>query len=323
MIIERILALALAVFVVISNANSAAAARTYPAKLVKIIVPFPPGGGVDATARVIADRLSRAFGQQVFVENRPGSGAIIGSEAAARSPADGHTILVTSDSVTSTPHVLKMNIDPLKDLVPVIQLTRQPVVLAVHPSLGVNSVAELVALAKRKPGMSYATSGLASPQSIAPLWFARIAGIKLEAVPYRGGAPAINDLIAGHVKIGSLGSAPMIPHYQAGIARLLAQTTEVRSPSLPEVPTYQEAGIAGLVLDQWFGVFVPAGTPPAIVARLNAEIGKVLSDPSVRENFLRTAQEPVGGSAAQFSRLVREDYDKYVRLVKELNVKVD
>jgi tripartite-type tricarboxylate transporter receptor subunit TctC len=154
-------------------------------------------------------------------------------------------------------------------------------------------------------------------------WFASIAGIKLEQVPYRGGAPAINDLIAGHVKLGSLGSTPLLPHYKAGTLRLLAQSTLARSPSLPEVPTYQEAGIKGLVLDQWLGVFVPAGTPPAIATRLNAEISRALADTTVRESFLQSAQEPVGGGAGQFARYVREESDKYARLVRDLDVKVN
>ena len=168
-------------------------------------------------------------------------------------------MLIAPDQVTSAPHVFKVSFDPLKDFVPVIQLSRQPVVLAVHPKLGVGSVAELVALAKQRPGLSYATSGVGSQQHMTAEWFAQIAGIKLEHVPYRGGAQAINDLVAGHVMIGSLGSTPLIPHYKAGTLRLLAQTTAERSPSLPDVPTYQEAGIK-LVLDQWLGVFVPAGT---------------------------------------------------------------
>jgi tripartite-type tricarboxylate transporter receptor subunit TctC len=188
----------------------------------------------------------------------------------------------------------------------------------------VNTLADLIALAKRQPGLTYALGGgTGGQQHIVVEWFARLAGIKLEQVPYRGGGPAINDLIAGHVKIGSLGSTPLIPHYQAGTLRLLAQSTDKRSPSLPEVPTYQEAGIPGLVLDQWLGVFVPAGTPPAIVSRLNSEIDKALSDPTVRESLLKSAQEPVGGSAEQFARLVREDFAKYGRLVKELNIKLN
>ena len=206
---------------------------------------------------------------------------------------------------------------------PVIQVSRQPVVLAVHPKLGVSSIAELVALAKQRPGLSYATSGVGSQQHMAVEWFARLAGIKLEHVPYRGGAQAINDLVAGHVMIGSLGSTPLIPHYKAGTLRLLAQTTADRSPSLPDVPTYQQAGINELVLDQWLGVLVPAGTPAAIVARLNSEIGKALGDPAVRDGLLKSAQEPVGGSAEEFARLVRDDYAKYERLVKELNIKAN
>jgi tripartite-type tricarboxylate transporter receptor subunit TctC len=201
-------------------------AQTYPSRPIKAIVPFPAGGGTDATARIVAEHLSHALGKNVIVENRGGAEGVVGTEAAARSAPDGYTILITADSITSIPHVLKMTIDPTKDLVPVIQLTRQPVVLAVHPSLGANSIDELIALAKQRPGMGYATSGLAAPQSIAPLWFARIAGIRLAPVPYRGGGPAINDLIAGHVKIGSVGSAPLIPHYKVGNVRLLAQTAK-------------------------------------------------------------------------------------------------
>jgi tripartite-type tricarboxylate transporter receptor subunit TctC len=154
-------------------------------------------------------------------------------------------------------------------------------------------------------------------------WFAQIAGIKLEHVPYRGGGQAINDLIAGHIQIGSLGSSPLIPHYKAGTLRLLAQSTLARSPSLPDVPTYQEAGVKGLVLDQWLGVFVPAGTPSAIITRLNTEMNRALGEATIRESFLQSAQEPVGGSAEQFSRLIREDFDKYGRLVNELNIRVN
>jgi tripartite-type tricarboxylate transporter receptor subunit TctC len=194
----------------------------------------------------------------------------------------------------------------------------------VHPSLGVNSIADLVTLAKQQPGLNYALGGgTGGQQHIVVEWFAQIAGIKLTPVAYRGGGPAINDLIAGHVKIGSLGSTPLIPHYKAGTLRLLAQSTAARSPGLPEVPTYQEAGIEGLVLDQWIGVLVPARTPPVIVARLNVEINKALADVAIRESFLQSAQEPVGGSAKQFSRLFHDDFEKYGRLVKDLNIKAD
>src|SRR5215470_17737574 len=222
-------------------------AQAYPTRPVRIIVPFPAGGSSDVGTRIVAEYLSRSFGRQFFVENRSGAGGNIGIEAVARSAPDGYTLLATgNDVVASAPNAFKLNIDPLKDLVPVIQLSRQPVVLAVHPSLGVNSVAELVALAKRAPGLNYALGGGAGRlQHIVIEWFAKIAGIKLVQVTYRGGAPAINDLLAGHVKIGSLGLTPLIPHYQAGTLRLLAQSTAARSSSLPQVPTYQEAGIQG------------------------------------------------------------------------------
>jgi tripartite-type tricarboxylate transporter receptor subunit TctC len=296
----------------------------WPSRPIHFIVPFPAGGSTDVAARVIANSLTRVLGQQIVVENKSGANGNIGIEAAARSPADGYTILVATDAVSSNPHVYKMNIDPLRELVPVIQLSRQPMVLAAHPSLGIASLAELIALARQQPGLRYATgSGYGSAQHMVVQWFASIADLKLEQVPYRGGAPAINDLIAGHIKLGSLGSTPLIPHYKAGTLRLLAQSTLARSPSLPDVPTYQEAGIKGLVLDQWLGVFVPAGTPPAIAARLNAEINHALADAAVRDSFLQSALEPVGGTAAQFAQLVRDDHDKYARLVQQLNIKVN
>jgi tripartite-type tricarboxylate transporter receptor subunit TctC len=303
---------------------NAATAQSYPVRPIKFIVGFPPGGATDVGARIIAEHLSRVFAQQIYVENKSGATGSIGTEAAAKSPPDGYTVLIAPDSVVSNPHVFKINIDVLKDLVPVIQLSRQPIVLAVHHSLGVSSLAEFIGLAKQRPGMSYASgAGAGSPQHIVVQWLAQIAGIQLEHVPYRGGGQAINDLVAGHVKLGSLGSSPLIPHYKAGTLRLLAQTTEARSPGLPEVPTYQEAGAKGLVLDQWLGVFVPAGTPPAIIARLNSEMNKALTDQGIRDNFLQSAQEPVGGTAEHFSRLVHDDYEKLGRLVRELNIKAN
>ena len=296
--------------------------QEWPSRPVRFIVPFPAGGSTDVAARVIGEYLSRTLRQQIVVENKTGANGNIGIETAAKSSADGYTVLVATDAVTSNPHVYKMNIDPLKELVPVIQLSYQPMVLAAHPSLGIASLAELIALAKEQPGLRYATgSGVGSPQHMVVQWFAQTAGIKLEQVPYRGGAPAINDLLAGHVKLGSLGSTPLIPHYKAGTLRLLTQSTEKRSPSLPDVPTYQEAGIKGLVLDQWLGVFVPAGTPPAVAARLNAEINRALTDAAIRDSFLQSAQAPVGGSADTFAGLVRDEFAKYERLVKELNIK--
>jgi tripartite-type tricarboxylate transporter receptor subunit TctC len=324
MITRRNFALSLAALPFGLAKIATAHAQAYPSKPIRFVVPFPAGGSTDVGARLIAEKLSRAFGQQVYIENKSGANGAIGIEDAARSAPDGSTILVTIDAVASNPHVYHTNINPSKDLIPIIQVSRQPIVLAAHPSLGVSSLAELIALAKQQPGLPYATgSGRGSLQHMAVQWFAQLAGLTLEQVPYRGGGPAINDLLAGHVKLGSLGSTPLISHYKAGTLRLLAQTSKSRSPSLPDVPTYEEAGIKGLVLDQWLGVFAPAGTPPDIASRLNSEINKALADPAVRKNFLDSAQEPIGGTADQFATLVREDYAKFGRLVKDLNIKAE
>jgi tripartite-type tricarboxylate transporter receptor subunit TctC len=301
-----------------------ATAQAWPSRPIHFIVPFPAGGSTDVGARVVADYLSRALGLQIVIENKSGANGNLAIEAVAKSTPDGYTVLVSTDAVSTNPHVYQMSIDPLKDLLPVIQLSRQPIALTAHPSLGVSTLAEVTALAKEQPGLRFATgSGFGSLQGMVVLWYAQLAGVIMEQVPYRGGGQAINDLIAGHIKIGSLGTTPLLPHYQAGTLKLLAQSMQTRSPTLPDVPTYQEAGMKGLVVDQWLGVFVPAGTPPTIAARLNTEIGKALGDEKVRKSFTEQAQDPVGGTAEQFADLVREDYDKYARLVKGLHIKAN
>ena len=318
--IGRIFAAAVAL---IAMANVGVWAQDWPNRPVRVVVPFAAGGSTDVAARLVADYLSRSLGQQVFIENRTGANGNIGIESAARSKSDGYTILIAPDAVVSNPHLYKLKYDPLKDLTPVVQISRQPIVLAAHPSIGVKTVAELIALAKREPGLRYALgSGVGSAQHMVGEWFARIAGIQLQAVAYRGGGQAINDLVAGHVKLGSLGSTPVIPHYQAGTLLILAQTTEARSKSLPEVPTYQEAGINGLVLDQWVGVFVPAGTPAAIIARINSEVNKALADRAVNDALDKSAQEPVGGTAEAFWKRVQDEFSKYASLTKDLGMKV-
>jgi len=216
----------------------------------------------------------------------------------------------------------KVEHNALKDLAPVVQLSVQQIVLAAHPDLGAKTVTELVALAKKQPGLRYATgSGIGSAQHMATAWFAQIAGIELTQVPYRGGGQAINDLIAGHITLGTLGSTPLIPHYKAGKLKLLAQTTATRSKSLPDIPTFQEAGVPGLVMDQWLGVFVPAGTPADIVQKLNAEVNRALQDKALLDNFDKSALDVVGGSSEQFSKRVREDYSKYEKIARDLKIK--
>jgi tripartite-type tricarboxylate transporter receptor subunit TctC len=307
--------------IIATCAPAASTAADWPNRPVHFIVPFPAAGSTDVAARIVGDFLSRRLGQQIVVENKSGANGNIGIEFAAKAAPDGYTVLVATDAISSNPHVYKMNIDPLQALTPVIEISHQPIALAAHPSLGVATLAELTAAAKREPNMPFATgSGVGSLQAMVALWYAKLAGVSLKQVPYRGGGPAINDLIAGHVKLGSLGTTPLIPHYQAGTIKLLAQSTAARSAALPNVPTFREAGFAELVVDQRIGVFLPVGTSPDIAARLNREIDAALKDEKIRKTLADQAQESAGGTAAQYGALVREDSDKYGRLVKELDI---
>jgi tripartite-type tricarboxylate transporter receptor subunit TctC len=307
-----------------TSASSMAMAGEWPDHPIHFIVPFPAGGSTDVAARVVGDYLSHTLGQQIVIENKSGANGNIGIEYVAKSANDGYTVLVATDAVSSNPHVYKMEVDPLKDLVAVIELSRQPIALAAHPSLGVTTLAQLTERVKQQPGLGFATgSGVGSLQAMVGLWYAKLAGITLEQVPYRGGGQAINDLVAGHVKLGSLGTTPLVPYYKSGGLNLLAQSMARRSPALPDVPTFQEAGFDALVVEQRIGVLVPAGTPPEIVARLNSGMNAALGDEKVRKIFTDQAQEPTGGTSDQYAKLVREDSEKYARLVKELNVKVE
>ncbi len=304
-------------------APGTALAQGWPAKPVRMVVAFAPGGSTDIAVRALAERMSPALGQPVVVENRAGAGGNVAAESVLKLPADGYTVLATADSLASNPHLYKLSFDPRKDFVPVLQLTRQPIVMGAHPSLGVNTLVELIALAKAKPGLAYATSGSGSIQHMAGEWFAKLAGVQLTHVPYKGGGQAITDLLGGQVPLGSLGNTPLLPHYRAGKLRILAQTSANRSPSLPDVPTYSEAGLKELVLEQWLGLFVLAGTPAEAINRLNAEGNRGLADAAVRERYAQNGLEPVGGSLEQFARQYRDDYEKYARLIKDLSIKLD
>ena len=312
------------ILAVAALAPPGAAAADWPERPVHFIVPYPAGGASDVATRIVTNYVSGTLGRRIVVENRSGANGNIGIEYAAKSAPDGYTVLVVPQDLSSNPHVYKMTVDPLKALMPVVQILRQPMILAAHPSLGVGTLSELTALAKQQPGLPFGTgSGVGSSQAMVALWYAKLAGVTLKQVPYRGGAPAITDLIAGHVKLGSLGSTPLIPHYQAGTLKLLAQSTATRAPSLSKVPTFREEGFSELVLDQWIGAFVPAGTPEAIAARLNAEVNAALRDEGVRKRLADQAQEPVGGAAEAYARYVREESEKFGRLVKELNITIE
>jgi tripartite-type tricarboxylate transporter receptor subunit TctC len=305
----------------LAGARIAGAQEAWPNRPVKFIVPLAPGGAIDFIARAVGERMSHTIGQQVVVENRTGAGGTIGMDTALKSPPDGYTVLITNDNAASAPHIMSMSYDYTKELLPVCYLGRHGQILAAHASLGVNSVKELVDYVKANPGLGLATSGVGSNQHVICEWFKREAGIKLEHVPYRGAGQAINDLVAAHVKTAFLGPTAIIPHYQAGTLRMLAQSSGKRGPTLQQVPTLEDAGYKGLVLDAWYGAFVPPGTPPAIIAKLNAEMNKALKDAKLLDTFSKGAIEAVGGQPDELGSLARADSEKYARLVKELNIK--
>ena len=307
----------------VSAAGLPAFADTWPSKPVRIIVPLAPGGAIDYVARQCAQVISAAIGQQFFVENHTGAGGSLGMDLAMKSAPDGYTILITNDNAASAPYILKLKYDYTKVLVPVIDLAHQPQVFAVHPSLGVGSIAEFVAYVKKNPGLGFASSGVGSNQHVIGLWFAREAGIKIEHVPYRGAGAAVGDLLGGHVKSAFLGPTALINHHRAGTIKILAQSSAKRAPTLPDIPTLVESGYKGLVLEAWYAAFVPPGTPPALIARLNAEMNKALKDPKLIDTFTKGAIEPVGGTPEDIGKLARDDSEKYARLVKELNIKVN
>jgi tripartite-type tricarboxylate transporter receptor subunit TctC len=297
-------------------------AQDYPNRAIKIVVPFPAGGSNDVAARIVAEHLPTVLGQSVYVENKGGANGTIGTTEVARSAPDGYSILVTSDSAVTNLYNFKSAPDPARELTALFQISRQPVVLVVHPSLGVSSIAELVAHVKLQPGLRYGTgSGLGSPQYVVAEWFAKLAAIKVEQVPYRGGGPLMNDLVGGHIKAATMGATPAIPFHQAKTLLLLAQSGATRSPTLPDVPTFQQTGFPELVLAQWVGVFAPAGLPAAIAQRLNSDLNKVIAMAPVRAALLQSAQEPVGGTQAVFSEVISGDIEKYGRLKKQLEVK--
>ncbi|HEY1475476.1 MAG TPA: tripartite tricarboxylate transporter substrate binding protein [Pseudolabrys sp.] len=312
--------LALAGGVLTRLARPALAQAKWPDKPVRIIVPLAPGGAIDFVARQCAQVMSQTYGQQFYVENKTGAGGTIGMDTAMKSAPDGYTILITNDNAASAPHILKLTYDYTNMLVPVILIATQPQIFAAHPSLGVSSVAEYVAYAKKNPGLGFASSGVGSNQHVVGAWFAKDAGITLEHVPYRGAGQAVTDLLAGHVKSAFLGPTSMIPHWKAGNLKFLAQTSAKRAPTLQDVPTLESTGYKGLVLEAWYAAFAPPGAPPELVATLNAAIEKSMADKNLQENFVKGSLESVGGAPDKLGQLAKADSVKYERLVRELNI---
>jgi tripartite-type tricarboxylate transporter receptor subunit TctC len=303
---------------------TAAVAQDWANKPIRIVVPFPSGGTTDTAVRPLADRLSQQLGVAVVVENKPGAAGRIGYEFAAKAAPDGYTLLAGTDSLGLQPHLdPPPNYDPIRDFAPIAQLSSQPLVIAVHPSLGVTTLQQLVGLGRTKrEAIGYATSGIGSSQNFAGEWFASAAGLKMLHVPYRGGGQAVSDLLAGQVQLAVLGIAPMLPYHKTGRIRILAVTTAERSPALPDVPTLKELGY-DVVVDQWMALLAPARVPPAILERLNAEVNTALRDARLRAAYESAAMRPVGGSAAELGALLQGEYRRFGQLTRELRFKAE
>ena len=299
------------------------AAAQWPAKPIRIIVSYPPGGGADITARLLAPRLTDALKQQVVVENRGGAGGAIGGDAAAKAAPDGYTFLLDAANHAVNPSLQpKMPFDTLKDLTPVSLLVQVPNVLVVTPSFPPNSVKELIALVKSKPGaISFASSGNGSAQHLAAELFKSQAGLFMVHIPYRGGAPAIVDVIAGQIPMffGNLASA--LPHVKSGKVKALATTGRTRSPATPNLPTIAESGLPGYEVYEWNAFFAPAGTPVDIIDRVQRETARALATPEVRERLASLGAEPVGGTPAELEKFRRTEMEKWAAIIKRAGIK--
>jgi tripartite-type tricarboxylate transporter receptor subunit TctC len=307
-------------------AITGAGAQSYPSKPVRFVVPFAPGGGTDSLARLLAQRLSETLGQPVVVDNRGGAGGIIGAEIAAKAPPDGYTIVLGSPGpMTINPNLLsRLPYDTLRDFAPITLATISPFILVLHPSVPANSVKELVALARAKPGqLNYGSGGNGSVAHFSAEQFRALTHISLVHVPYKGAGPAVIDLVAGRLQFMFENLPTVLPHIRSGRIKALAVGTKARSVLLPESPTMIEAGVPGFEASTAFGVLAPAKTPAAIISRLNREIVKILQRADTRDWLLAQGLEPVGGTPQQYSAHLKEELAKYGRIVKAAGIKAD
>ena len=299
--------------------NAAAQApATYPNRQIRVIVPFPAGGPTDAIARAIAQKLTEVWNQPVVVDNRPGAGGNIGTEIAAKSPPDGYTLFIgTVANAINQSLFAKLPFDFVRDFAPVTQNYVTGLILAVHPSLPVHSVKELITLAKAHPGqLSYSSSGVGGTPHLAGELFNTMAGVKMVHVPYKGSAPAMADLLGGHVQLTFDNMLTVLPQVKAGKLRGLAVTMTTRSPLAPELPTIAEAGLKGFEVRSWNGVVVPTGTPKEIIARLNTEIVRILRQPELREKFIVQGVELVPTTPDEFGAFIRQDIAKWAKVIQ-------
>jgi len=302
-----------------------AAAQKWPDKGVRIVTPFAPGGGTDVFARILAQRFSEVFGQQFIVDNRPGAGSTTGTEFVARSPADGHTLLMTSASFTFNPGLYpKLRYDSLKDFAPVSQVVRVPHVVLVLPSLPVKNLQDLVRIAKAKPGeVFYASSGPGSALHLAGALFAIQTNTQLTHVPYKGGPAAATAVMSGEATVSFSTIETVLSLIQAKRLRPLAVSTRERTPALPDVPTVMEAGYKDYEVIGWFGLFAPSGTPPAVVDALSTEISRMMTTPAMRDRAAQEGATPVGNKPAEFERFLRSEIAKWTPIIQKTGIKVD
>ena len=300
-------------------------AHAFPTKPVRIIVAFPPGGGTDIVARLLAPKLSDAWGQAVIVENRAGAAGTIGTEAAARAEPDGHTLfMATMGNMTANQHLYSMSIDPLRALAPITKVVDVHFVFMANPSLPANNVQELIALAKRKPGeIAYSSSGAGGAPHLAMELFKRQAGIDLAHVPYKGSAPSITDLIAGRVMLSMDSLVQSLPHIKAGRLKALAVLGPKRSNLLPDVPTVAESGLPGYSLTNWFGLLAPAATPPDRVAKLHADVVAALKDTELQKRISDLGADVVGNSPAEFGVAMRAEAAQWAEIIKAVGIKAE
>jgi tripartite-type tricarboxylate transporter receptor subunit TctC len=304
---------------------SLAVAQDFPARPVRLIVPYPAGGATDVMARIIAQKLSSSLGQQFVVDNRPGAGAIVGTEIVARSAADGYTLLMgTTTNAIGASLYAKLPYDFEKDLAPVGLIAAGQFCLVVHPAVPVNSVKELVALAKARPGqLNFASSGNGGGPHLAIEMLKSMAGVNMFHVPYKGAAAGITDLLAGAVQLMAIDISLVLPHMKAGKLKGLAVSGAQRSGAVPELPTVAESGYPGYEVTPWYGLLAAAGTPHAVIAKLNGELAKVTGDAAMREKLLSQGIDPVAGAPQEFARAIHADIVKYAKLVKSSGAKVD
>jgi tripartite-type tricarboxylate transporter receptor subunit TctC len=302
-------------FVIFSGALPA---QGYPAKPIRVVVPYAPGGATDLTARLVGQKMQEAMKQNVLVDNRPGAGGVIGTDIVAKAAPDGYTVLLAVPAeIAILPHLQKMPYNVARDLAPVSLAAVTPLILVVHPSLPVGSVKELIAFARARPGqLSYASAGTGGVQHLSGELLKITMKLDMAHVPYKGAGPVMPDLIGGHVPMFFSGMPPAMPHVKAGKLRALAVTTTRRSPAAPDVPTMGEAGVPGFDISNWFAYFVPSGTQADVIARLNSEVNRGLKQPDVREKLANVGAETVGTSPGDLARFVRSESDKFARLVK-------